>query len=857
MAKLTTEEFINKAKAVHGERYDYSKVEYVDNKTKVCIICPIHGVFYQRPLDHLHGHECSECGKKKNIESRRKTIETFIDESRKVHGDKYDYSKVKYENTSTKVCIICKEHGEFWQAPYTHLNGHGCPKCAYKGDRQKHIYSQEEIIDKIRSLFGERYSFEKVVYKAMKVPIILVCHEKDENGVEHGEFSMRPVNIFSSHQECPKCSKENRIRLQRKPVEKFIEEANKVHGGLYEYHKVEYVNTNSKVCIVCKIHGDFWQTPTNHLKGKGCPYCSGNAKKWNKETCEQEARKYEYIFDFRTKSSGACHVAQRNGWLDDYVWLKKLPPKPNDYDKNAKYIYAYEFVEQNAVYVGLTNSMIKRDWEHRNRQKSSVHRFATLINCDIPSPIELEKDVPIHESGKREKYWVNYYNEQGWVILNRAKTGERESSIGIYYPIKWNKKAIREKAKECDYNLTLFAAQYPGAYEAIQSRYKGLLNELFPNRLIHTHHTIEDALLVVKNGHYESRSQLRFDCFWAYRVLFENKMLDDIFGKYKEYTKEEALKEADNYKSIETIRLKNHALWTYLKKNNLFNELRPTIVMHGRIKTIEEAWDISQYFKNITELSNYSRKAYHLLRDAGLLWKRYPKPVKYVAKTEKVEEPKKMEIPEAEKSKEIIEIDFELCKKSYEQCAFVFEVKKRFAHIYRIAKKQGWHEELKGFCYGSTTKWTRASCEEIVRKYTFLRDLVNNEPNVYNVIKKYHWNDLLEPLKRVQHAPYQYTIEEIKEICAPYNNLLELSKARKDIDNYCRKKSIDLYELNGWKNLRNRKVSQILDGEEIATFSSVSEAARAIDVPRNRMWEHVQSGELYKGYVWKYKDDKE
>ena len=101
MAKLTTEEFINKAKAVHGERYDYSKVEYVDNKTKVCIICPIHGVFYQRPLDHLHGHECSECGKKKNIESRRKTIENFIDESRKVHGDKYDYSKVKYENTSS------------------------------------------------------------------------------------------------------------------------------------------------------------------------------------------------------------------------------------------------------------------------------------------------------------------------------------------------------------------------------------------------------------------------------------------------------------------------------------------------------------------------------------------------------------------------------------------------------------------------------------------------------------------------------------------------------------------------------------------------------------------------------------
>ena len=662
------------------------------------------------------------------------TTEEFIAKAKAVHGDRYDYSKVKYVNNQTKVCIICKEHGEFWQVPYTHLNGHGCSKCAYKGDRQRHIYSQEEIIEKIRSLFGERYSFEKVVYKAMKVPIILVCHEKDEHGVEHGEFSMRPVNIFSSHQECPKCSKESRIRLQRKPVEKFIEEAKKVHGELYEYHKVEYENTNTKVCIVCKIHGDFWQKPIDHLKGHGCPYCSGNAKKWNRETCEQEAHKYEYIFDFRTKSPGACNVAQRNGWLDDYVWLKKLPPKPNDYDKNTKYIYAYEFVEQNAVYVGLTNSMIKRDWQHHNSLDSSVNRFAVNNKIVIPTPKQLEENVPIHESGKREKYWVNYYKGQGWTILNRAKTGERESSIGIYYPIKWNKKAIREKAKECDFNLSLFAEQYPGAYEAIQSRYKGLLNELFPNRLIHAHHTIEDALLIVKNGHYENRSQLRFDCLWAYRVLFDNNILDDVFGKPKEYTREEALKEADNYKSIEIIRIKNHTLWTYLKNNNLFRELRPTIVMYRRIKTVEEAWDISQYFKNSTELFNYSKKAYHLLKDADLLLKRYPKPVKYVAKSEKVEKPKKTGTPKTEKPKVIIEINFEQCKKAYEQCAFVSEVEKRFSHIYRIAKKQGWHEELKGFCYGSTTKWTRAACEERVRKYTFLKDLVNNEHNVYNII---------------------------------------------------------------------------------------------------------------------------
>jgi hypothetical protein len=288
----------------------------------------------------LKGDGCPECGKFKNKESRRKPLGQFVDEARKVHGDKYDYSKVENIYSRQKVCIICREHGEFWQTPYHHLDGHGCPKCAternatkqrvwtkercyeeasryselksfrtksvdaynaalkhqwlkdytwltYKIDiskpkKKRQTYTQEEIIDKLRSIFGEHYSYEKVVYKAMKIPITLVCHEKDANGVEHGEFSMRPDNIFSSNQACPKCYDARRSQLQRKPVDKFIEEATKVHGGLYEYHKVNYVNGKTKICIVCPIHGDFWQLPDGHLKGHGCPYCSGNAKKWNK-----------------------------------------------------------------------------------------------------------------------------------------------------------------------------------------------------------------------------------------------------------------------------------------------------------------------------------------------------------------------------------------------------------------------------------------------------------------------------------------------------------------------------------------------------------------------------------------------
>ena len=618
MAKLTTEEFIAKAKAVHGDKYDYSKVEYVDSTTKVCIICTEHGEFWQKPGSHMKGHGCARCASDANAAKMRIWTEE------KCHDEASRYKDMKSFRTQSEDAYnaALKHH---WLKNYTWLS--------YKIDvskpkKKRQSYTQEQIIKKLRSIFGDRYNYEKVEYKAMKVPITLVCHERDADGVEHGEFSMRPDNIFSSNQACPKCYDARRSKLQRKPAEKFIEEATKVHGGLYEYHKVEYVNGKTKVCIVCPIHGEFWQSPSNHLKGKGCPYCSGNAKKWNKETCEQEARKHEYIFTFSTRASAAYSKALSNGWLKDYTWLKRLPPKTADYEKEKKYIYAYEFVEKKAVYVGLTNSMIKRDWQHRNSKDSSVYRFAEESGCTIPVPRQLEEGIPIHESGKREAFWVEHYKRLNWKLLNRAKTGERESSIGGSYPLKWTKKTIREKAKECNYNIKLFQELYIGAYEAILSRYRGFLNELFPHRAKHTHHTIEEALLVVNKGHFKNRMHLHRECYWAYRILFNNRMLDDVFGKSKEYTKDEALKEADNYRSIEQIRVNNYRLYSYLKKNNLFKEAKRTDAMFRRAKTVEDAWEVSQYYSSISELCNHAKVAYRVLKEAGLLQKRYPSSVR-------------------------------------------------------------------------------------------------------------------------------------------------------------------------------------------------------------------------------------
>jgi hypothetical protein len=132
MRRLTTEEFVKKSKIIHGDKYDYSLVEYKNAKTKVKIICPIHGVFEQTPDNHLQEKGCPECRYIKSGNKKRLTIEDFINRSNNIHDNKYDYSLVKYKGWTTKIKIICPVHGIFEQTPGSHLSGRGCVKCTYK-----------------------------------------------------------------------------------------------------------------------------------------------------------------------------------------------------------------------------------------------------------------------------------------------------------------------------------------------------------------------------------------------------------------------------------------------------------------------------------------------------------------------------------------------------------------------------------------------------------------------------------------------------------------------------------------------------------------------------------------------------
>ena len=256
MRKLTTKEFIEKAQLIYGDKYDYSLVEYINSRTKVKIICPIHGEFEQTPNSHLTGSSCPVCYEV----NRTMTTQEFIERAKIIHRNKYDYSKVKYRTSDKTVIIICPEHGEFEQRASAHLFGQGCIKCGNTKRGEKMRFSLEEWIEKASKKHNNKYDYSLVENPKGKTKVKIICPI-------HGEFEQRAdMHIFG--RECPKCSDTSKYTL-----EEFIEKASQIHNNKYNYSKVVYEHSQKKVIIICPEHGEFEQQPYSHLLGAGCIKC--------------------------------------------------------------------------------------------------------------------------------------------------------------------------------------------------------------------------------------------------------------------------------------------------------------------------------------------------------------------------------------------------------------------------------------------------------------------------------------------------------------------------------------------------------------------------------------------------------
>lgn len=201
----------------------------------------------------------------------------FIQRAKEIHDNKYDYSKTIYVKAKEPVIIICPKHGEFSQRPQDHiLKACGCPKC--KGDKTKevHSYNKEKFLELAHKKHGNKYDYSQMNYIDYTTPITIICPK-------HGKIEQRP-DVHIKSEGCQKCGREKANLSETYTLQQFIQKANGVHFNKYNYSKVNYIDSQTKVVIICPEHGNFLQTPANHLQGQGCPKCRlvGQTKLYNK-----------------------------------------------------------------------------------------------------------------------------------------------------------------------------------------------------------------------------------------------------------------------------------------------------------------------------------------------------------------------------------------------------------------------------------------------------------------------------------------------------------------------------------------------------------------------------------------------
>ena len=256
--KYNQETFLNRCEIIHDKFYDYSETVFISSNKKIDIICPKHGHFNQLAKKHLSGSGCSKC----SHENHRITQHEFIERSIKIHNNKYNYELAEYINHSSKVKIICPEHGIFSQSPNNHMtHKKGCGKC--NGGIK---YTKETFLQKAKEIHGNKFKYNLENWTNSNNKIKMICEKGHE-------FSQLPVAHLRG-QSCQKCKSYDRIYNNKE----FIKLAKMTHFDKYDYSETEYKSSTEKILIKCvKCKDIFTQRPKNHLFGQGCPKCCNNS----------------------------------------------------------------------------------------------------------------------------------------------------------------------------------------------------------------------------------------------------------------------------------------------------------------------------------------------------------------------------------------------------------------------------------------------------------------------------------------------------------------------------------------------------------------------------------------------------
>lgn len=275
--RLTTEQVISKFRAKFGDKYDYSRVNYVSRSAKLEVVCPKHGSIFRNFSTFLRGG-CTKCAKEeRDNEKSIRITQKLIADHKKRYGDFYDYSKTVFVNNNTYMTVICPIHGEFKQLP-SNFTRYGCSKCGMERQIKARTGTKEDFIARSTKIHNGYYDYSKVEYVNAKTDVTIICPV-------HGPFKQTP-DIHVHGGGCKRCKIHNKmpqiiknrqwyVDATRLTKDEFIQKANKVHGvGTYDYRDVSFTKQSDIVTIYCKKHGKFRQRVSHHLQGYGCQKCN-------------------------------------------------------------------------------------------------------------------------------------------------------------------------------------------------------------------------------------------------------------------------------------------------------------------------------------------------------------------------------------------------------------------------------------------------------------------------------------------------------------------------------------------------------------------------------------------------------
>ena len=571
---MNTEEFIRLSREKHGDKYDYSHVVYVKAKDKVKIICPIHGEFEQCAFSHYKcGSGCSKCSSiERGSNSKKWTYESCYTEAKK-YKSRSEFKK----GCASAYSASCKNG---WLKYYTWFEEKQKPKGYWTYER---CYEEAKKYKTKREFAKGSPSAYNVSYKKGWLDNYIWFIKRQ-----------KPNGYWNSYENCLDEAKKYKSRSEFKKS---------CNGAYRSSIKHNWINDYT------------WFKSL--LKPKGY---------WTYETCFEEAKKYKTRKKFENGCSGAYNVSRKNGWLNDYTWFIQRQKPPyywtlersieeakkyktrsefikgssgayktlknnnlldiffiNKRDSKAKIhcVYQYYFKETNAIYIGrtLTERLKERDYEHKFKNRSTIYYYIKNNKVKVPDIDLLYDNLTCKESLKIEDDIVRIRRDEGYVVLNKAKTGINSGSIGRLFCGKWTYKTCLDEAKKYK-SRKEFEKFCNGGYQV--SYRKGWINDYTwfiqkhkPNGYWTYDRCYEEA------KKYKSRGEFSEKCGFSYKVASRNKWLDDytwFIQRQKPngyWTLERSIEEAKKYKSRSEFKKWKCCAYHVIRKNNLLDTYFP------------------------------------------------------------------------------------------------------------------------------------------------------------------------------------------------------------------------------------------------------------------------------------------